>query len=524
MFLLPLAVAAAGAGIYEIAEAVKITEIKPDPKPTAPLAAESSALVVFGDNSHPGINQALTTPAGVHWSQVVSETQLADKYQQSTSFTQQAINLACRSAATTLPFGQEAAYRICLGAVPYLIEKSAQINLTNVKNYIGAKFQNMVKRNPKTKMPTNKQVTKMAQKVLTAAPKTKGMYSLPVSAPVTQSRVIGRAGPPKTRLTKRGMIVTHQELVNTLTSSANAFNASSLVINPGKAYVFPWLSTIATNYDKYRMLSMSVTLNPHLPTTTAGKMGIAFDPDSSDDVPSNRSEFFAMVRHVEGPVWQAISMAFPLDRSEKFVNTHSILDNKLVDCGQITLFTDLLTSAVAVCDVIVEYSVELIDPQPALFSTAEYDLDGLTFAGPQRVTAFKATFGINLADLYFVSTASAVSTFNALIPAGTYQLTWFAYDSAGGTPQIKITNNTVSTMYYRNSGTTASHFGVAFLKVLTSPSITNPTVGEFLTIATASVGMADLESFRVIISRITPKMYNSGGGTSSLAAGATSTP
>nr|UHS72167.1 MAG: putative coat protein [Tombusviridae sp.] len=556
MFLLPALATAAGLELYSAIKSTQAPDKGVPIHPTLPRAQpgvfhdtvpqkphvdpfevvvkpdstldNSKALVVFGDTKHPGINQLVPASAGgQQWSSLVSNQDLSVS-NLGTPIVSALVTAACATAAATLPFGQETAKQVCYQAVQSLVQRGLPVTYPAVRELLVKSYNKMVKRNPKTKLPSKKQANVLANTLVRAVNRpaqsgTRGMYSTPVSAPVSASRVIGRTGPPRTRSTSRGVIVTHQELIGTLESVANTYYVEGAVINPGKANVFPWLSTIATNYDKYRVLSMRIMLNPHLPTNTAGKMGVAYDPDSTDDLPVNRGEFFAMIRHVEAPVWQAVAMDIPVSGKEKFTNTHTVSDSKLIDEGQLVFFTDLLTGTGAVADIIVEYSVELISPQQSLFSTSWYELTGMTFSTPAVIKSFTNTGGINVADWKFISSAAAVQTFDIHLPAGNYMLTWKAYDANTGTPQMKITNNTLSPIYYSNSGTTSHHYGIAYLKIISSGNIQNDT-GERVTIATASVALVNLENCHVMVTRVAPKIYKDQFGATTLAAGATSTP
>lgn len=57
------------------------------------------------------------------------------------------------------------------------------------------------------------------------------------------------------------IIVRHRELISDLSASAS-FQPGSRRINPGDADVFPWLSGIASRYEKYKFRKLKFTMVP----------------------------------------------------------------------------------------------------------------------------------------------------------------------------------------------------------------------------------------------------------------------
>ena len=63
---------------------------------------------------------------------------------------------------------------------------------------------------------------------------------------------------PQFDSSKQTHIVAHREYIKDITTSsvAGAFKNESFIINPGQAATFPWLSSIAENYEQYRVHGM----------------------------------------------------------------------------------------------------------------------------------------------------------------------------------------------------------------------------------------------------------------------------
>jgi len=211
-----------------------------------------------------------------------------------------------------------------------------------------------------------------------------------VSAPVARSVRVKNSNKPRMSSSPSGVIVRHKELIGGVFSSSTtlSFLARRYIINPGKSDTFPWLSQLASNFDKYRLLSLKVSLVSNQPTTTAGRIGVGIDYDSTDPLPSDRLEFFALSHHAECAPWDSVDFTFPFKPEEKFVNSHTSTDSKLIDCGQLIVMSDQIVATDAnMADIIVEYAVELFEPQQGIYqSMFWYGLNSLpsafTFIGP----------------------------------------------------------------------------------------------------------------------------------------------
>jgi hypothetical protein len=268
------------------------------------------------------------------------------------------------------------------------------------------------------------------------------------------------------------------------------FEADGYVINPGKTSSFPWLSSFACNFDKYRILDLAVTLVPNQPTSTAGKMGIGIDYDSTDPLPVDRMEFFNLTQHAEGPVWDAISFKPRIDKVEKFVNSHTITDSKLIDCGQIIVMSDQVVATSAnLADIIVEYTVELLEPQQAVLASMIYHGTNASF-GTWTIT------GPSLAEMIVTSSTTVVEL---KISTGKYLITTEQYDAAPAHITCTITcNNCVGYGQLYSTGTVSDVTNAMI-------SVTNPNSKIKLTY---SATLANAELSNVIITRVSPAIYN----------------
>lgn len=197
--------------------------------------------------------------------------------------------------------------------------------------------------------------------------------------PTAISRRMNVVSKPKMASGSRGIVVTHREYMSNIISHATTLNfkAIGLTLNPGKIAAFPWLSTIAGNFDKYRIIKCSIELVSNQATNVGGRIGVGFDYDSTDPLPADRTEFFSLTHHSECSVWDSLVFDIPLQGGVRFVNSHTVTDSKLIDYGQVIIMADQIVATNSnLGDAIISYTVELIDPQQAIMSTYSLTLTG----------------------------------------------------------------------------------------------------------------------------------------------------
>jgi len=115
-----------------------------------------------------------------------------------------------------------------------------------------------------------------------------GQYTIEQNTLVNQ-------GPPSFASLESGMRIHHREFVQNIQSSVD-FNNTTFQISPTNSTLFPWLSTIATNFDQYQfkglVLYFSTTCGTGFASTNNG-MGVVgmttvYDP-SSPPLPNKRN-------------------------------------------------------------------------------------------------------------------------------------------------------------------------------------------------------------------------------------------
>jgi len=355
-----------------------------------------------------------------------------------------------------------------------------------------------------TKKRTNAPVSKVTPKKSPGGLKTGPMpvFSQPraLAAPVNISRRINVKTKPQLSTGQRGLVITHREMIGQIISAGTtlAFNTDSFVINPGKYATFPWLSNIAGNFDKYVMRRLRFYTISNQSTAVAGRVGLGYDVDSTDPEPADRNEFFSLTYHAECAPWDTVVLDIPVDGRERFINSHTTTDSKLIDIGQLILMSDsIVATNTALSDVIVEYTVELIDPQQAIYSTQYIyglnasvpTLDLLPTLGPQVVQ-------LSGPGNTFVSTSS-VLYLKAL--QGYYAIQVYSEDAGSGSPgtALAVNGGTGRSAGLVNSTTGRVALGVT--KITSNDS--------FIRVTFVTVTVPNLEELSITVTRISAALY-----------------
>lgn len=328
-----------------------------------------------------------------------------------------------------------------------------------------------------------------------------------VEAPVSISRRVMMKSKPNVTAGSKGVLITHREMIGQIISSASTlgYSVDSFTLNPGKYATFPWLSNIAGNFDRYIMRKLRFYTISNQSTSVAGRVGLGFDVDSTDVAPADRNEFFALTYHAECAPWDTVVLDIPCDAKERFVNSHTTSDSKLIDMGQIHFMSDAITAvSTALSDVVVEYAVELIDAQQAIYSSQFINI------GQNRTVASldqSPSFGPVVAQLG--NTAPFLSTTTVLyleVQQGYYLLSLYENDAGAGTPAavIAVTGGT---------GTAAASNSTTEKLLLSAFKITSNRAAIRITFS--GVTVPNLEFGNVVITRIPAAVY-----VNALAAGA----
>jgi len=234
---------------------------------------------------------------------------------------------------------------------------------------------------------------------------------------------------------RKRILISESEFISEIAvANEPNFNvALNLPINPGQASTFPWLSTIAKQYEKYCFKSLQFVYKPEVtqynPTSSAvGKVMLSCDYDASDSPPNSKQQVEDTDPHADCMPYERMSLFLNPDElhknsDAKFVRPAGLpgsSDIKTYDCGNLYVSNQGQTgNGVNLGELHVVYTVEL--SVPVLESTnkapVNYSVTSLqdTSAALTTATAYQpllaaaaSTTVVNVNGIGVVNTAGSI--------------------------------------------------------------------------------------------------------------------
>jgi hypothetical protein len=109
------------------------------------------------------------------------------------------------------------------------------------------------------------------------------------------------------------LVVTNYERIGAVTGNGS-FAATSARMNPGDSAIFPWLSSIALNYMKFRWKFLRFIYVPSTPSSTTGSAFVFLNYDYLDAAPSTLTQVTTTSDSSTGNVW----FGGPIDEGSAF--------------------------------------------------------------------------------------------------------------------------------------------------------------------------------------------------------------
>jgi len=177
---------------------------------------------------------------------------------------------------------------------------------------------------------------------------------------------------------RKTILISESEYISEIAvANQPSFNVPlNLPINPGQASTFPWLSTIAKQYEKYCFKSLQFVYKPEVtqfnPTSSAvGKVMLSCDYDAADPPPASKQQVEDTDPHADCMPYEKMTLI--LDPREchknsdaKFVRPAGLPggnDIKTYDCGNLYVSNQGQTgNGVNLGELHVVYTVELSVP------------------------------------------------------------------------------------------------------------------------------------------------------------------
>jgi len=179
---------------------------------------------------------------------------------------------------------------------------------------------------------------------------------------------VGRA--PKISASRDNCRITHRELVASIVGSADFTVDHEFSINPGLSASFPWLSSMAQSWQRYRFHKLRYCFFTRTGTTTPGSFMMAPDYNPADTAPVSEQIASSFEDVSEDAPWKNILCDLKTSRlhgtqKELTIRTGPLtedLDIKTYDAGKLFAIT-IDGTAVPWGKLWVEYDVEFFIPQ-----------------------------------------------------------------------------------------------------------------------------------------------------------------
>lgn len=230
------------------------------------------------------------------------------------------------------------------------------------------------------------------------------------SQPASRSFRIETKEPSITTTRTSSRVVHREKVIASIPASTTFLVAFTLQLNPGLAGVFPWLSSIAKNWEQYRVNRLRAVYIPIAPTNTQGDVLLTPSYDSSNPPPVTEEQASNDVNSVENACHERIDMdlipqSLMAGASRKYVRTSAIAgDIKTYDVGKIHVITNNAAAAGAFGKLYLEYDIEFFVPKS---SPSDYTVS-------QGTSTFARSTVQNLVTATPVAVAYDVSAFDPL--------------------------------------------------------------------------------------------------------------
>jgi hypothetical protein len=186
----------------------------------------------------------------------------------------------------------------------------------------------------------------------------------------------GKGGTRNGTTNRRDFVIEEDEYIAEVTpANEPAFNVVQYPVNPGQVGTFPWLSTIAKNFEKYCFEKLEFyykrEVSEFATNGQTGKVIYSFDTDASDPPPFGKQEMEATDPHEDAlpsenfrlPV--PAKMLIPVMTDAHFVRPGALpagADIKTYDVGALNVATQATAANTATGELHVRYRVRLMIP------------------------------------------------------------------------------------------------------------------------------------------------------------------
>ncbi len=173
-----------------------------------------------------------------------------------------------------------------------------------------------------------------------------------VAAPAAQSRRVVQRGPRlNNKNSNLGLVVENSFLYSEIRPTDTEFNVQVMTFQPGNTQDFPWLSGIASRFEKYELMKLSVRYIPSCGTDTSGQFNFYWEYDVEDaNVPGDMKEASVQKNSTSCAPWVSSSMSCSIPDVNRTVRefyvTNSETNNRWNDAVKLVVSYQSSTGSV----------------------------------------------------------------------------------------------------------------------------------------------------------------------------------
>lgn len=237
---------------------------------------------------------------------------------------------------------------------------------------------------------------------------------------------------PKFSAGERTNIVCHREYLGDIDGTVG-FTNRPFALNPGDNRTFPWLSTVAKNYQQYRIHGMIFEFRPLITDfVTSGAPGVvvfatnynAADPVFRNKVEMENSEYAVSVKPTNNLIHAIECSPNETTITKLYVRGQAVppgQDVRLYDLG-LTQLASQGNPVQLIGELWVSYCVEFFKP----VLPEDIGIDALSQSVSRQVYTNGNPLGTqplaSVGDIPGITVAGTVISFDRTVPSGTYQL------------------------------------------------------------------------------------------------------
>jgi len=267
-------------------------------------------------------------------------------------------------------------------------------------------------------------------------------------APVSMSRKVAMSTPRY--YSRNGTVaVTHSEYIGTV-NAATAFTTTTYSVNPGSSTVFPWLSNVAANYNKYKFNRLRFVYVPAASTSTKGRVALAFNSNTLDVIPATKQAMFSIAPNDEESIWNEVAIDIPAHylKNEQYVRTYpavstantigTSVDLKTYDVGRLIFASDLGSDTSSCGELYVSFDVTLSEPRSQLPPVCEVLSSTLTGG-----TNMFPVSGLTIQGANFIADSNVVDELYCYLNG---RVAVSVYVTGAGISSIQLTSGSVGSI------------------------------------------------------------------------------